>query len=832
MIDLNKSILFLIVLFTSLASHAQTRISGKVTDATTGEALPFVGVYIRHTSIGTSTDENGVYNIRLTNVPDSLTVSYVGYQTQSQPVKKGLQAQVIDFKLSSGALKLQEVVIRPGENPAWEIMRRVVDNKKQHDKRKLTAYQYEAYTKMQFDVDNLTKQKRKVGLKSAITSIVDTSMFVTGEEGKKVLPFFLSESLSDFYYNRDPKKTKEVIKASKISGIGIQDGSLIAQVIGNSYQDYNFYQNWVSVLQKDFISPIADGWKLSYNYELLDSMYVGDDWCYKIKVEQKRPQDLAFNGHIWITSKSYALRKIDVAVSKSANINFVESIRLFQESLPTAAGAWLPVKTEARMKIAKLSENRPGVFAKVTTSARNVVVNQPNKAAFFDQPITLEVKANSSTEAYWEQHRHDTLSVADKQIYSTIESIKTSPKVERFTNLATVLATGYKKVGKVSIGPYPYTYAYNNVEGHRLQAGLKTNASFSDKLELSGYGAYGTDDRKVKYGAAARYILSRKHWSEVGISRREDLQQVGLMSDKLAASPFLMGFSRFGELKRPVFTKETSAYVQRDLFRGMTQRITLSNREFLPQFDFAYYAQQGNEPQQLVKDFTTTELTYYARFANNEVYVQNDNDRISLGNGSWPVFTMKYTLGLNDAVGSTVSYQRADVGMSQEFLMGRLGKANYRLEAGRIFSPVPYPLLEVHLGNETPFYYDQTFQLMNVFEFASDSYASLHYEQYFEGLLLNYLPLIKKLKWRTLATSNILYGSLSEKNLNLIPATGINGTELERFSTLQSKPYVELGYGIENIFKVLRVDAFHRLTYVDKPDAKKFGLKFSLQFKL
>ncbi len=828
---LKKYIFFLILLFSVQALKAQIRISGKVSDAKTGEALPFVSVYIKNTSIGTTTDINGAFNIKLSKAPDSLTVSYVGYLTLSKAVKQGVAVQDIQFKLETASHKLQEVVIRPGENPAWPIMRRVVEHKKVNDKRKLTAYQYEAYTKMQFDVDNLTQKKRRPGIKSAITAVVDTAMFIKGEDGKKVLPFFISESLSDYYYNRDPKKTKEVIKASKISGIGIQDGNLVAQVIGTSYQDYNFYQNWVSVLQKDFISPIADGWKGYYEYELLDSMYVGEEWCYKIKVDQKRPQDLAFNGHIWIAEDSYALRKIDVTVSKTANINFVESIHLMQESLPTDAGAWLPVKTEVKMKIAKLSESRPGVFAKVSTSARNIVVNQPHKNNFFDEPITLAQKANTSTEEFWQQNRHDTLSTADKQIYATIDSIKSSPKVARFTIIATVLATGYKKIGKISLGPYPYTYAYNNIEGHRLQAGFKTNASFSDKWEFGGYAAYGTDDQKLKYGANARYIITRKHWSEVGVSHKEDLQQVGLMSERLMSSPFFMGFSRFGTLRRPILVTETNAYLQRELFRGVTQRIGISNRQFNPRYDFAYKDAEA-EGQQLIGKFRTTEISYFARIAKNEVFVQNDNDRISLGNGSRPIFTLKYTLGLNNAIGSTLSYQRADVGMSQEFLMGRLGKTRYRIDAGKIFSAVPYPLLEVHTGNETPFYYDQTYQLMNYFEFASDAFASLRYEQYFEGLLLNRLPLIKKLKWRTLASTNILYGNLSQKNIAMLSPIGINGTPQETFAAFTDKPYIEVGYGIENIFKVLRVDAFHRLTYLDNPGARKFGLKFSVQFKL
>ncbi|WP_276498106.1 DUF5686 and carboxypeptidase-like regulatory domain-containing protein [Pontibacter litorisediminis] len=828
---MQRYIFLSLLLVASLVSHAQTRVSGQVTDAATGEALPFVGIFVKNSSIGTSTDVEGKYKIRLATTPDSLTAAFVGYLPLTLPVQKGVAVQTLDFKLTTNAQQLQEVVIRPGENPAWPIMRRVMENKNANDKRKLTAYQYEAYTKMQFDVDNVGQQKGKGVVGKAITSLVDSQMYLAGEDGKKLLPFFLSESLSDVFYTRDPKRSKEIIKASKVTGIGLQDGTLVSQVIGSSYQDYNFYQNWVSVLQKNFVSPIADGWKGYYNYELEDSTYIGDDWCYELSFKQKRPQDLAFNGRMWVTADGYALRKLDATVSKSANINFVESIALKQELQQVGEKAWMPAGTEVKIKIVGLTPKRPGILAKVYTSYREVVVNQPEKPDFFDKPVELLSGASKQAESFWEERRHDTLSLADQQVYATINAIRETPKVKRFTEIATVLGTGYKSFGKVSWGPWPYTYAYNDVEGHRFQLGGKTNINFSNKLELRGYAAYGAEDQEYKYSLGGRYILSRKRWSEVGFTHQEDLQQVGLMSDKLASSPFFLGFSRFGELRRPIMVRETSLYLQRDVLRGVTERISLRKRHFDPQYDFAYYTHGPEQPDKIASSFTATEVSFLTRYAKDEVYVENDNERISLGSGSYPVLSLKYTLGLNNALGATVDYQRVDLGVEQEFVMGRLGNALYRLEAGRIFSPVPYPLLEVHTGNETPFYYDATYNLMGYFEFASDTYASLHYEQYFEGLLFNRLPLIKKLKWRVLGSANVLYGSLSQSNLNLMPEVTPAGYVQESFKGLGNTPYVELGYGIENIFKILRVDAFHRLTHLDE-GTRKFGLKFSVQFKL
>lgn len=829
---LQRIILLLVFALSSTVLQAQIRISGKVTDAATGEALPFVSIYIKNSTLGTSSDLNGAFNIRLSTAPDSLTASFVGYTSKTLPVAKGVAAQELIFKLEPSSHALQEIVIRPGENPAFKIMREVINHKNANDKRKLTAYQYEAYTKMQLHLNGLGQKKGKDAVTGAVTRFVDTDKLQKGEKGDKQLPFFMSETLSDFSYNRDPKLQKEVIKATKVTGIGLQDGSLMSQLMGSSYQDYNFYQNRVSVLQKDFISPIADGWKRAYDYELEDSLFIGDEWCYQIKVNQKRPQDLAFNGTIWITEKTYALRKIDVEISRSANINFVDGIRLVQELQPVNDIAWIPNRTDVTIQLQGLNRSKTGIKAHVYTSYKDVVVNQPHANRYFDKPVELLQEATKQQDTFWQSSRHDTLSLADRQVYATIDSIRETPKIKRFTTIMTLLSTGYQEMGKFSWGPWPYTYAWNNFEGHRFQLGGKTNIDFSNKLELRGYAAYGTDDKKLKYSTSARFILSRDHWSEVGVTHKQDLQQVGLMSERLEASPFFMGFSRFGTLRRPILVTENSAYLQRDVLRGVTQRIAFSNRVFAPQYNFAYVAQQGDQP--VLKDgFTTTEVSFTTRIASHQVYVQNDNERISLGNGNRPVFTLKYTAGLPNIMRSTLDYQRVDVNVTHDFPMGFLGNANYKLDAGKIFSAVPYPLLEVHTGNETPFYYTAAFNLLNNFEFASDTYASLHYEQYFEGLFFNRLPLIRKLKWRTLATANILYGDLSTKNQQMLSPVGIDGAPQEQFYTFGGgKPYMEVGYGIENIFKVLRVDAFHRLSYLDNKDARKFGLKFSVQFKL
>ncbi len=816
--------IFTILLFlcSVVQLQAQQLLSGTITDSETGEALPFVSVYVKAAGTGGPTNEQGKYSFRISQPADSITASFIGYKTQSIAIRKGQPKQVINFKLQPNSFSLNEIVVKPGENPAFKVMRQVMAHKERNDKSRLQAYQYEAYSITQLSVENLPGKQDTI-----VQPLADS--LSENYKGRKLYPFFMAETLSDFYYNKDPDRTKEMVKGSKVAGVGLPDTDIFAELLGVSYKNHNFYQNWVPILNKNFVSPLADSWKLYYYYDLQDSLYVGNDLCYKLKITPKRPQDLAFNGHIWITKGEYALRKIDVTVAKSANINYVDGISLQQESAQTTEGAWLPVRTDITMHVAKLSKALPNILARVMVSARNIQVNNSFDEAFFDKPTDYISKQETTSPDFWKQHRHDTLSIADRQVYAQIDSLNNVPKIKRYTEIMTMLVSGFKKVGKISIGPLPYAYAYNDVEGHRVQLGAKTNINFSKKWEVSGFAAYGFRDEDLKYRAQVRHIINRDRWTEVGISYEEDLQQLGLIADKLVATKLFMASSRFGKLNRPIFLKEANAYLQTDLFRGVTQRITFSNRTYLPQYDFAYYTGQG---QEVAKDLTTSAVSYALQIARKEVFVENGNDRFSLGKGRWPVLSLRYTLGVDGVLNSTVNYQRLDAGIKQKVRTGMLGTAIYELQAGRIFSAVPYPLLEVHLGNETPFYSKSTYSLMKSFEFASDSYASLSYEQHFEGLFMNSLPLVRKLKWRLFAAGDILYGSLSQQNLDLIPEYGIEGTLQTPPKTLGNSPYIELGYGVDNIFKFLRIHFVHRLTHLQDPDTNRFGVKASVHFKL
>ncbi|SFF30227.1 DUF5686 and carboxypeptidase-like regulatory domain-containing protein [Thermoflexibacter ruber] len=830
------ALLFVLLLFYFDTFAQQTVITGKVIDAETGEPIPFANVYFKGSpSNGATTDFDGYYKI-ITDAPtDSLIASFVGYSSKTRFVEKG-KIQIINFQLNAQVTTLREVVVsaKNYENPAWEILRNVIKNKERNDKRNLQAYSYESYNKIELDVDNITEKFKKRKLVQQIISVIDSAKAVAGEDGKPIIPVFISESLSDFYWQANPEKQREIVKKTNIQGIAVEDGSLSAQIIGTSFQQYNFYQNWLKILNKDFISPIADGWKGFYDYDLKDSSQVNGMKTYRIEFFPKREQDLAFTGTMWITDSTYhfALQRIEATIDKKANLNFIEKIKIQQELQPTEPNQpWLPAKTRILVDVGDVKDDWAGLLAKSYISNKKYTINKVKSDDFFKESITVMEDANLKDKAFWERNRHDSLTITEKNMYQMIDTIKKLPIVKSYIEIVDIAVNGYKSVGKIDIGPYIFLYSNNNIEGHRIRLGFKTNAEFNKKLILKGYLAYGTEDERFKYGLGFDYILSRKPWTQFGFYSKYDLGQVALLnSDFSARSNALFASSvLWGNMynRRPFMQLSNEFYFQTDVAKGFIQKIALKNQFFDPLFSFEFF--DGVERQ---RTFSTAEVSLESRISFKEQYIQYDMSRESINVKNTPIITLRMILGMRGVLGSDFNYQKISANISQQIRMGAFGRGTYSLTGVYIPNTLPYPLLEAHLGNQTYFYNGFAFNLMNFFEFVSDRALSFSYVHRFEGLIFNRLPLIKKLKWRFLATANVLYGGLRKENIDLIPVTTPDGIPLRTFSALRDEPYIEVGYGIENIFRFLRIDFVHRLTYLDRPHISRFGIKGSVQFRL
>ncbi|NQY68534.1 MAG: hypothetical protein HRT72_12545, partial [Flavobacteriales bacterium] len=330
--------------------------------------------------------------------------------------------------------------------------------------------------------------------------------------------------------------------------------------------------------------------------------------------------------------------------------------------------------------------------------------------------------------------------------------------------------------------------------------------TFSTRTMLDAFVAYGFTDTRVKYGAGLLHFLSKKPRNSIDIHYKNDIEQLGMSNNALETDNALTSMLRTQKNFKLTNVEEYKVAYEMEWLEGLSTKLTLAQSIFNPlgELDYSFYDEGVLVDR---KDLRTSEVSFYTRFAYKEKFVSGEFSRISLGT-KYPVLQFNYTAGIKGVLNSQYQYHKIIMNISDKLRLGAFGSTKYAFEYGKIFGKVPYPLLEMHPGNETYFYNDMAYNLMNYFEFISDEFISFTASHHFDGFIMNKIPLIRKLKWRTVANVKGVYGSVRDKHQDILlfPNQGVN---------LAKKPYVEAGVGLENIFKIVRIDAIWRLSYRD-----------------
>ena len=803
--------------------NAQYIIRGKIFAADNKEALPFVSVIIKGTTIGAQSDFDGNYVIKSSKLGDSVVAIYVGYKRLARPLKQGVTEQEINFPLANeGGIALEEVTIKAGENPAHRIIRNCVKNKPKNDKNRLISYEYEAYNKLEFDLNRIPKEMRDKKILKPISFIFDNvdSSF-SGE--KPSLPFFIIESLSQFYYKSSPKRKKEIVIASKITGI---ENSSVSQVLGDMYQNVNVYDNNVLVFNKQLPSPISENALFYYKFYLQDSAFEGNQYIYHISFKPKRTQELSFTGNIWIADTTWGVKRLEMSLPKDANLNFINTANIIEE-FTYMDSAWTLTKDRLVIDFAP-TKKAIGFYGRKTASYKKIKLNQPKEDSFYEfaDKIIVDEEATKRSDDFWAQNRHDSLTLREKKIFKMIDTIQSLPVYKTWVDVFYILVAGYKKVNNFEIGPYTNLVSYNSIEGLRLRFGGRTSDMFSKWYELSGYVAYGVKDEKWKYALGFRSFLSKKPKRQiVGMNYRSDNEILGQSTNGFSQDNVLASLFRSSPLTNLTRVSSTSAYYEREWFPGLISKVTIVGRQFTPLGTNKYQFIQNDGAIGNKESINNTEVRLNVRFAWKEKYVGEGFKRLSIGT-RYPIIQVNYAKSLQNAFKGEYDYQKLAVNIGDRFrITPILGYTDYIIEGGKIWGQVPYPIMELHGGNQTYIYDYMSFNMMKYYEFVSDQYVSLAVYHHFEGLFLNKIPLLRKLKWREVATYKTVWGTVNDKNRKtlLFPST---------LSSLDKGPYAEASVGIENIFKVFRIDAFWRLNYQREKAIDNFGFKFGFQLML
>jgi hypothetical protein len=810
----NYILTYLICFSTLLVSAQQTKVYGKVTDAQTGELLPYVKVKFYGSKIGAITDSAGNYSIETYYATDSLQFYFPKYQTIMRPVQRD-QEQEINIQLEAQVAEIEQVFIRPpDEFPSTTLHKKVIANKDINNKEKLDSYEYELYNKLQLDLNNIGDKFKDRGFVQRLDLVMD--YLDSTDNGTSYLPVLLSESISNFYFKNRPRKKKEMISASKISGI---ENIQINQLLGDMYLDMNVYDNYINLFQRSFVSPVANFARSFYHFYLEDSTYIDNQWCYKLRFTPKRSGDLTFQGEMWIHDTTYAVKRIKANISPGANINYVQDIYFEQDFDQVQKEVWMLSREKmiVDLKITRKTEIY-GFFARKLSSRRDFIINLPRPEDFYksDNTVTYADSSTTRSDAYWVAHRHETLSTQEEGIDLMIDSLNNTPFFKFLKNLTYLGTTGYYPLGKVEIGNAFSFVSFNPVESFRMGLALRTSNNFSRRIEFGGKIAYGFLDERFKYGGSIRYNITPKKRGMLTTYYNYDIEQIGQSPTAASVGSTFNTLFRTGPLDKLTFVEKVGMNLEKDVKKDFVLYGGFEWKEYTP-LGLANYKRINSEGlEENIPHIQTTEFIARIRWAKDEEFIAGAFDRTTLRSKA-PIFSLQGIFGVKGIFGSDYNYQKLEFSIEQNRNIGVLGRLRYGFTAGYIFGTAAYPFLKVHEGNQSYWLLTSTFNKLNFFEFISDKYVTGLVEQHWEGLLFDRIPLMKKLKWRLVTTGRMAYGSIDSRHSGemLLP------TFTKKFG---NTPYAEVAVGIENIFKIGRVDLVWRLTHLD-PGMNPIGIR-------
>ncbi|HBD26976.1 DUF5686 and carboxypeptidase-like regulatory domain-containing protein [Flavobacterium sp.] len=824
-----KTKIVLFFLFVSSVLLGQTKVGGKVTDEF-DEPIAFANVIFKNSKEGVITDENGNFYFESKENYSTLVVSYVGFEKKEISLKPGLNSG-LKIKLQSGT-ELKEVVIYTGKtskknNPAIDILRKIWERRRKNGLKMFKQYEYDKYEKVEFDLNTIDSafMNSKVfkGMEFVFDQI-DTSSI----SGKTYLPIFINETLSEVYGDNEAKKTKEITKANKNSGFGSGDG--VNTFIKDLYADFDIYDNYLKFFDKDFVSPLSRTGINVYNYVLNDSMYIDNKWCYNIVYYPRRKNELTFKGDFWVNDTTFAIKKINLEASKSANINWVKEIYIEQEYEVLNDSVFL-LKRDYMMSDFSFSkkEESKGVYGKRTTLAKNHKFNIKKDDKFYKQEVNFYDNAVfNKPDEYWEANRFEALNKNEAGIYKMLDTLKEVPRFKRIYSLASILGSGYIEIPKwkMDYGPIFSTFGYNDVEGQRIRAGGRTYFGPNDKWRIQGYTAYGFRDNQFKYGISGRWMVNPNKRLILSVGNRRDVEQMGVSlttsNDILGRSFASSALFASGVNNQLTSVNLTTLGFEIEPAKNFTFQTNLTYRTLKSassEFSLDYYTDLTQT--EIKSEVKQSEINFVAEYTPKRKTVGYGVDRMDV-DFNYARFFVSYSNGLKGVLNSDFNYQKLQLYYRQPALIGGFGRLFTTFETGKIFGEVPLGLMGVIPGNQSWFVIENTYNLLDYYDFVADEYASLHFEHHFNGRLFSRVPLLRKLNLREIIGIKGVYGRVSDENV-MLNASGLTYIAPEDV-------YWEYHAGVGNIFKVLRVDFAWRGSYLEMPDARKFAVRASFGF--
>lgn len=820
-------------------------ISGIVLDENR-QPFPLANVKIEKLNIGTVTGDDGTFTFK--QLPPgiySIVISSVGYKTRFETVKlvsfdvTGLRFQLKD----DSAVELVGVTIKPKDNPAYRIVRNAIKNKDKNRMDRFGAYEFDSYSKLIIFFDNVKRSELKKPLFRRAASMmlnggIDTTNIDTTDKVDSMrfkLPLFISEAVTHTVF-KAPNKKKETITATRRKSVKDPDVGFLNSLL--SYVDV--YKNQVSILGKEFVSPVADGAFMNYDYFIKKFERVGEnDTIYHIQLYPLRKYDRVFKGTIQIDTRGWALRGVQLDMNTDPLINFVEDIRV-KQGFDLQEGQWVLTYSQMEVDLINMFGNEKGATGRSAVYMKNYKLNQPRDDSYFaNETVEVDARAETRDSKFWEQAQSVPLESSEKMIYNVMDTLAREPLWKAYNIALEFLLGGTKRWGKFEIGPISRVIGFNPIEGLRPQIGVYTNPFFSTRWKLGTYVAFGTKDGRWKYESDVAYALIPKPRLEVGLTSSFDVEQSGFKNFMLEGQGLVNSVLQRIPWRTLNYFERYQARISWDVANGLTASFFVSSKHFNPAFDIRFRDVQnapvGDVTQApLFSTYQTTELRTLFRISFREPYVLKGGEKVYLYT-HFPVFYVEGAWGIRGFLGGHFNYQSLTVTMTNFYKLGRFGKLRIMAQAGQIFGTLPYFSLQVFRGsqslgiepigrvsdvtgslvgriNRTGFAPQLAFNNMFFNEFIADQYVMGGFDWRLEGWLFNKIPLFRKLQWKEIITGRLAWGRLSDANRT------INFDQGELIvKAPDTVPYAELGGGIENIFRIFQVHFITRLSNFNPP---------------
>lgn len=848
-----KNILILLLLILAQAAGAQT-ITGVVVEESTGDTIPFPSVQYKKEKIATSGNAYGRFSIKRLN-GEKLTFSAVGYQEltiligPNTPSEMKITLKTDTKQLKGVTVKTKRSKYSRKNNPAVELMKRVIAAKKRTDLANHDYYQFNKYQKITFAINDIKPtelENEKLKKKKWLINQIETCPY----NNKLILPLSVDETVTRNIYRKDPKTEKSIIMGQSSSGVNdlIETGDILNNVLKDVFTDVDLYDDQIRLLQYPFTSPIGKDAISFYRFYIVDTVYVDRDKCFHLQFLPNNLQDFGFRGEIWILADSTLhVKRCNLTLPKKSDVNFVDNLQIIQEYTRLPEGDWALTTDDmfVEMSIAKFLTK--AIVIRTTRMSDYAFDELPDKLFKGKTKVLHESNAMMRDEAFWDKYRSVELTKSESSMDAFINNLSQQKAFKYIIFGVRAFIENFVETGsqnhpsKVDIGPINTMISSNFIDGVRTRISAQTTANLNPHWFLSGYYARGWDSRKNYYKGELTYSFNKKEYLPREFPKRTltltSTYDVCSPSDKFMHTDKDNVFTalKWTKVEKMMFYNRQQLSFEREEEWGFRTTISLKTEENEACGDlfFKPLSMVGMEDAMIGQGkFRTTEARIELRYAPGETFINTKQRRLPV-NLDAPVFTLSHTTGIKGFLGGDYDYNFTEASIYKRLWLNSWGKIDILAKGGIQWNKVPFPLLIMPAANLSYIISDETFNLINNMEFLNDRYASLDISWDLNGKIFNRIPLLKKLKWREWLGIKCLWGTLTDKNNPTLAANAGDGMLMEfpegSYIMDSKRPYIELIAGIHNIFKIIHIQYVHRLNYNHLPTATKNGVRLMMR---